>query len=52
QWNSYNQSDWTQISTSLTVNTNSNSFRLTQNALKTVVIPENASEGIDRYRVS
>nr|VDD50894.1 unnamed protein product [Brassica oleracea] len=44
-WNSYNQSDWTQISTSLTVNTNSNSFH----TLKTAATPENASGGIDRY---
>lgn len=41
-WNSYTETDWKQISTSLTVNT-SNSFRLPQNALKTAVTPVNAS---------
>ncbi|KAJ0240357.1 Leucine-rich repeat protein kinase family protein [Hirschfeldia incana] len=43
-WNYYNQTDWKQISTSLTVNTNSNSFRLPQDSLKTAVTPKNASE--------
>ncbi|ESQ37354.1 hypothetical protein EUTSA_v10003004mg, partial [Eutrema salsugineum] len=41
-WNSYIQSDWKQISTSLTVNI-SNSFRLPQDALKTAATPANAS---------
>ncbi|CAL9247440.1 unnamed protein product [Arabidopsis halleri] len=41
-WNSYTETDWKQISTSLTVNT-SNSFRLPQDALKTAATPVNAS---------
>lgn len=43
-WRSYNQSDWKHISTSLTVNTNSTSFRLPQDALKTAATPANANE--------
>ncbi|ESQ37349.1 hypothetical protein EUTSA_v10003094mg [Eutrema salsugineum] len=42
-WNYYNQSDWKQISTSLTENTGSNRFRLPQDALKTAVTPANTS---------
>ncbi|XP_019085759.1 PREDICTED: probable LRR receptor-like serine/threonine-protein kinase At1g07560 [Camelina sativa] len=42
-WNYYNQTDWKQISTSLTVNT-SDSFRLPQNAIKTAATSANASE--------
>ncbi|XP_010412591.2 PREDICTED: putative receptor-like protein kinase At3g46340 [Camelina sativa] len=42
-WNSYNQTDWKEISTSLTVNT-SDSFRLPQNAIKTAATSANASE--------
>lgn len=41
-WASYNQTDWKQISTSLTVNT-SNSFRVPQDALKTAATSTNAS---------
>lgn len=41
-WNSYNQTDWKQISTSVTVNT-SDSFHLPQAALNTAATPLNAS---------
>lgn len=43
-WSPYNQTDWKQISTSLTVNTNSSSFHLPQDTLKTPATPANASE--------